>query len=1006
MRDFLFLMKKVYCLLIVLLAFLPGIYAQYLPVEVLNAENKLPFSDVSSVSFDAHHLAWIASYGQGIAVFNGNKTIAHYTTGNGLKSNYVVSIKPVGDSVFVVQDKYLSLWYRNAFSRLPVPRLNSGEELANVFVDSQYRLWLTTDAGKIVKYTATLDTFSVFDASQTMNYTGYLYRITEDNRGNIWFGALDGNIIIYDTTKDIFIDGMKKFDTDFINVYDFLPTDSCMYVSAYAGFYKITDDTVQNLIVPGKDSFFTEKALYFQEINRVNGKFYGFSLYGVAEIIIHANYLEVPRDYSTTEGLPLYSIRGMTTSPDNELWLATGHGVVRIPAFDVWEYSTTQLVKGYLANEVTNLEKGQGNDVLFEAPGFLFVLNDSSLIPQTIWLTPDSFSGAEITKVFPLDSNYNRMWAATIGDGMVYFDREKDIYHKYCQCQTRWSMSAIIEALRLGNDSFMVVSQYQWALFYDTTYHFIHITKDLQPVISLSDNDSSAFIDIQFIYDFRKIDNRIFLATSAGLFIWDNGKITRWNLPGLNTSIERIVQDRNGYFWLLTMDKKLYRYHETDNTLKDFTHIIHPSLKSQYYFIYFRDNDLWIDNLQRITLDSRSEPQKTELYVSNRLNYWIGQVEYEPVVAGQSIYLASNEKVIRAPLSLLHPKETAPNVVVFSAYNYVDSTYFYRSQTFEPEENTLEINAFVVDYTTRPENIILEYTTVVDGDTARWIAKDARRQSFLLSNLPSGNYQVLFRARYIDSNQYSPVQSVMFTILPHWYQTGWFYGIAAMSIVLVIVWYFRRYKRRLYKENQVKQEIALLQIKALQAQMNPHFIFNTLNTIQYHILEGDSESTLSLLSQFSKLIRATFEIVGEKEIPLEKELWFLKQYLEIEQTRFDHKFDFIISVDENIDEHTLKIPPLLLQPFVENAILHAFEGVEKPLLEIRFSLSGDRLTCIIKDNGKGFSPADSGQGTHAINITNKRLEKLNAINAKRWFDLKIDSSPQGTIVSLSFNIKN
>ncbi len=996
-------MKKVFELLIVLLAFLPGMYAQYLPVEVLNVENKLPFSDVSSVSFDGRHLAWITSYGKGVAVFNGNKTIAHYTTENGLQSNYVVTVNAVGDSVFIVQDKYLSLWYRNAFSRLPVPRLNSGEELAGVFVDSRQQLWLTTDAGKIVKYTAALDTFAVFDASQTMNYTDYLFNIAEDSQGNIWFGALEGNIIIYDKTKDIFIDGMKKFDTDFINVYDFLPTDSCMYVSAYAGFYKITDDTVQNLIVPGKAPFFTEKALYFQEVNRVNGKLYGFSMYGVAEIIIHANYLEVPRDYSTTEGLPLYSITGMTTSPDNELWLATGHGVVRIPAFDVWEYSTTQLIKGYLANDVTNLEKGQGNDVLFEAPGFLFVLNDSSLTPQTVWLTPDSFSGSDITKVFPLDSNYNRMWLATISEGMVYVDKEKDIYHKYCQCQTRWSMSVIIEALRLGNDSFMVVGQYQWALFYDTTYHFIHITKDLQPVISLADNDSSAFIDIQYIYDFRKIDNRIFLATSAGLFIWENGKITRWNLPGLNTSIERVVKDRNGYFWLLTTDK-LYRYHETDNTLKDFTHIIHPSLKSQYHDIYFRDNDLWIDNSQRIILDSRSEPQKTELYVSNRLNYWIGQVEYEPVVAGQSIYLASNEKVIRAPLSLLRPKETAPNVVVFSAYNYVDSTYFYHSPTFEPEENTLEINAFVVDYTTRPENIILEYTTVVDGDTARWIAKDARRQSFLLSNLPSGNYQVLFRARYIDSQQYSPVQSVAFTILPHWYQTGWFYGIIILLFVSGISGYFHFKTQQAQKRNAIEKQIALLQVKALQAQMNPHFIFNTLNTVQYHILEGDNEATLTLLSQFSKLIRETFTIVGEKEISLEKEIRFLTQYLEIEQTRFDHTFNFVISVDEKINTHTLKIPPLLLQPFVENAILHAFKDIDKPLLEIRFSLSGNRLICIIKDNGKGFTSTTPNQEVHAIEITNKRIEKLNALNTKRLFDVTIDSSPKGTTVTLSFNI--
>jgi LytS/YehU family sensor histidine kinase len=171
---------------------------------------------------------------------------------------------------------------------------------------------------------------------------------------------------------------------------------------------------------------------------------------------------------------------------------------------------------------------------------------------------------------------------------------------------------------------------------------------------------------------------------------------------------------------------------------------------------------------------------------------------------------------------------------------------------------------------------------------------------------------------------------------------------------------------------------------ALQAQMNPHFIFNSLNSIQHLISIREKEEAISYLSKFSKLIRKTLESSRENAVPISNELESLVLYIQLEQLRFNHKFDYHISVDERIDKENTEIPPLLIQPYVENAILHGLVN-KNGKGDLWFSLDRNNgsLVCKIEDNGVGRVKAEEIEKKKVekhkslgIIVTNERISTL------------------------------
>jgi len=204
--------------------------------------------------------------------------------------------------------------------------------------------------------------------------------------------------------------------------------------------------------------------------------------------------------------------------------------------------------------------------------------------------------------------------------------------------------------------------------------------------------------------------------------------------------------------------------------------------------------------------------------------------------------------------------------------------------------------------------------------------------------------------------------------------------------------------------------------KALSQQMNPHFIFNTLNSIQYFLLNNDKLSSNKYLTKFAKLMRITLDNSQNEIIPLSKEIESLNLYVELEQLRFDNKFSFEIINNVKTDEELISIPPLIIQPFVENAIWHGImhrSNTEGGQLKIHFNIENDNLKCIVEDNGIGRKKADEFKKqtkpehiSLGTQITESRIDLINKLHKGKlkinYTDLCDDNNSTGTKVEIIF----
>jgi LytS/YehU family sensor histidine kinase len=201
-------------------------------------------------------------------------------------------------------------------------------------------------------------------------------------------------------------------------------------------------------------------------------------------------------------------------------------------------------------------------------------------------------------------------------------------------------------------------------------------------------------------------------------------------------------------------------------------------------------------------------------------------------------------------------------------------------------------------------------------------------------------------------------QSFRFTIRPPFWQTWWFRLSVIAVIALLSILLFRRRIASFKARAAIRQQMAELEAKAIRAQMNPHFIFNSLNAIQESIVLNDYDTSYQYLSRFSKLLRLVLNNSEKNLIPLRDEIEMNRHYLELESLRFKHSFNYTITIDDTIDPDMTLFPSLMLQPFIENAVWHGLmhkDGEKK--LAITFRLRQQQLECIIEDNGIGREKA-------------------------------------------------
>ncbi|MCF8368969.1 MAG: histidine kinase [Bacteroidales bacterium] len=273
------------------------------------------------------------------------------------------------------------------------------------------------------------------------------------------------------------------------------------------------------------------------------------------------------------------------------------------------------------------------------------------------------------------------------------------------------------------------------------------------------------------------------------------------------------------------------------------------------------------------------------------------------------------------------------------------------------------------------------------------------------------------RTRYESENAEKELEIVTIKLKQHKYFTYAFGGLILLAIVMGLL-IFRQIKlRNRQRISEMNHKISEVTQRNLRQQMNPHFIFNTLNSIQYYMYQHDKIATNNYLTKFSSLMRQTLENSQHTSIPIKDELDALELYLELESFRFKEKFEYKIEVDEDIDIMLLKIPTMLIQPYVENSISHGLVNKEeKGWVNIDLKLSENHLVCTIEDNGIGREAAmglkNGRQDSHnslGTKITESRLNLVNSLYGKsmkiEYNDLKDkDGNAQGTRVVIHIPI--
>ena len=253
----------------------------------------------------------------------------------------------------------------------------------------------------------------------------------------------------------------------------------------------------------------------------------------------------------------------------------------------------------------------------------------------------------------------------------------------------------------------------------------------------------------------------------------------------------------------------------------------------------------------------------------------------------------------------------------------------------------------------------VRYYYQMTGVDTVWRSTFSLEQSYPL--LPPGEYEFRLQAEDIDGLR-TEIQTIKFIILSPWWERNWIRGLFLLLFATLVYgamqWRIKNIQQKTEERNSIEKKFAELELQALQAQMNPHFIFNALQAIQEFIFDKDELLANRYLVKFSRLMRLFLESSKEKYILLCDEIQLLSLYLELEKMRFSDKFDYIITINPDIAIDLLEIPSMLFQPFVENAINHGLvHKKSKGLLSITIMQEKNDLVCLIEDDGIGRKKA-------------------------------------------------
>lgn len=297
------------------------------------------------------------------------------------------------------------------------------------------------------------------------------------------------------------------------------------------------------------------------------------------------------------------------------------------------------------------------------------------------------------------------------------------------------------------------------------------------------------------------------------------------------------------------------------------------------------------------------------------------------------------------------PDTSKPSIYIHETVVNGDASY-RRSQlplSLTYRENNIAIDYSVINYT-HPSNTALRYRL---NDKLDWKNLPIAGQQLSLPALAQGSYTISLSASKANGFWSEPVKT-SFIIHPPYWKELWFLSLIGVLITLLFYSLYQYKLRQERKMAEMQVKLAEIEGESLRAQMNPHFVFNALNSIKSYIIKNNKEEAADYLTTFSELIRAVLRNSKEKAISLDQEIEALKLYLQIENLRLSKQFTYTIKMDKSIDPKFVSIPPLIIQPFIENSIWHGFvHKKEEGHIDLIIEKKADKLEIKIIDNGVG-----------------------------------------------------
>jgi ligand-binding sensor domain-containing protein/two-component sensor histidine kinase len=488
-------------------------------------------------------------------------------------------------------------------------------------------------------------------------------------------------------------------------------------------------------------------------------------------------------------------------------------------------------------------------------------------------------------------------------------------------------------------------------------------------------------------------NNNYYIGTVNGLYVVNANKQVRYlgeAIPSFRQRISYFCKSPNGLLYIATYGAGIICL-KNDQVVNQIT--TEEGISSNICRTIFVNNDfLWAGTdkgLNKINISQTPYPVTT-YSTSDGL----------PTNVINAVYVDGNTIYVGSPAGVTWFNETQTGHYSKCNLRILDISVGNKPQPLKNnyrlgyQENSLKITYAGISFKSGG-NIWYRYR--LKGLTNTW---DSTAQNVLeYPSLPPGNYEFELIAINKKGIVSDPVTLAFIVDAPFW-QTWPFQILIIVTVILItwllVAWRFSFLRKKEQERTAVQQKLNELEQMALRAQMNPHFIFNCLNSIQNFIITNDLESTNLYLSEFAHLIRQTLDNSEKSTISIAKEIKYLRRYLEMEMMRFGHSFNYNIEVDPQLDPDMEHIPTMILQPYIENSIRHGIRYKENGggYLDIKFLKSREGFICIIEDNGIGRKKANEYKSQMHVEYQSKGMsltaERINILNRQLSEPITID----------------